>query len=78
MHEGQTADKYVFSWKFIACAYKLLKKRAEIRVPYVFPLGKAHGGIIREGFRRKIVSLVFWAKPERKRQSCSEMTTEIA
>jgi hypothetical protein len=78
MHEAQTADKYVFSWKFIACAYKLLKEPAEIRVPYDFPLGKAYGGIIREGFRRKNVSLDFWANPERKRGSCSELTTEIA
>jgi hypothetical protein len=77
MHEGQSADKYVLSWKFIAGASKLLKKRAEIRVPVRFPLGKAHGGIIREGFRRKIVSLVFWAKPARKRSSCSELTTEL-
>jgi hypothetical protein len=78
MHEGQTADKYVLFRKFIACASKLLKKRAEIRVRARFPLGKAHGGIIREGFPRKIVSLVFWANPERKRQTCSELTTEIA
>jgi hypothetical protein len=78
MHEGQSADKYVLSWKFIACATKLLKKRAEIRVRVRFPHGKAHGGIIREGFPRKIVSLVFWAKPERKRQSCSELTTQMA
>jgi hypothetical protein len=78
MHEAQSADKYVLSWKFIACASKLLRKRAEIRVRARFPLGKAHGGIIREGFRRKIVSLVFWANPARKRSSCSELTTEMA
>jgi hypothetical protein len=62
MHEGKTDSKYVFSWEFIACAYKLMKKRAGIRVWGGFPLGKAHGGIIREAFCRKIVSLVFWAK----------------
>jgi hypothetical protein len=78
MHEGKTTGKYVFSWEFIACAYKLPKKRAEIHMRRNFPLGKAHGGIISEAFWRKIVSLVFWAKPERKRWICSEMTTEIA
>jgi hypothetical protein len=71
MHEAGNSDKYVFSWKFIAYAYKLLKKRAESRVLCDFPLGKGHGGIIREAFCRKIVSLVFWAKASRKREVCS-------
>ena len=59
MHEGSYRDKYVFTWKFIACATKSPKKRASERVRVVFSLRNGHGGIINGAFSIEIVPLVF-------------------
>jgi hypothetical protein len=59
MHEGFDPDKYVFTWEFIFCAYKLPKKTAWSRTQDAASLNNRQDGMVNAAFSHGFFSLVF-------------------